>query len=466
MVAPAPTVPELHQYHLRRPHGAHLRRRTTRTLDVARRRLGPLAAKRALRLPVEPAEVARPLRKAFADLGATYVKLGQLAASAPSVFGPEVSAEFRSLLDQGRPVGFDKVRHEIERATHRPLEDSFPVFDPDPIGRASMAVVHRATRADGREVAVKILRPGIERKIATDLSLMGWLVPRVASRVAGAQADMVGPMLDGLRDQLGYELDLRNEATLMNHFNGLLVEVDLPHVAIPEVHDDLTSRRVLVMEFLDGAAIDDLTAIEGFGHDPTPLVAEIVKAFFLTAVRYGIFHGDVHAGNLLLLRDGRIGVLDWGIVGLLSEDNLSHLRAIIRAALGDESAWDEVASRIVDQIGPLIEHRLGVTADQVPVIIRSVLEPLFTRPFGEVKLSTLLLGPTELAGGGAATVAGAGGSSDEVPGMEPAGFDRNMMLLVKQLLYFERYGQMYLPHLSLFDDRDFFGSLVDEATLH
>ena len=458
--ARVPAPPELHPYHLRAPRGAHLRRRTTRTLDVARRRLGPLAAKKAIGRPVAPTEVARPLRKAFADLGATYVKLGQLVASAPSVFGPEVSAEFRSLLDAGRPVGLHHIHAELEKATGRPLEDSFASFDPDPIGRASMAVVHKAVRHDGREVAVKILRPGIERKIAADLQLMRWLVPRVASRVAGAQAEMVGPMLDGLRTQLCYELDLRNEARLMTHFRGLLDEVDLPQVVIPEVHDDQTSRRVLVMELLDGVAIDDLAAIEGFGVDPVPLVTETVKAFFLTAVRYGIFHGDVHAGNLLLLRDGRIGVLDWGIVGRLSDDDLAHLRAIIRAALGDEDAWDEVTDRITAQIGPLITHRLGVPPDQLAPLIRSVLEPLFTKPFGEVRLSTLLLGPEELAGGGA-SLAGAGGDVD-VPGLDPTAFDRDMLLLAKQLLYFERYGQLYLADLSLFSDREFFTALVAE----
>ncbi len=462
MDEPVPGAPELHPFHLRPPRGAHLQHRTRQTLDVARRRLGPLAARRALGRPVPATEVARPLRKAFSDLGATYVKLGQLVASAPSVFGPEVSDEFRSLLDQGRAVGFHRVQHEVERATRRPLSETFASFDPDPIGRASMAVVHRAELHDGREVAVKVLRPGIERTIAADLSLMGWLVPRVASRVAGAQADMVRPMLDGLRTQLCHELDLRNEARLMIHFNHLLTEVDLPDVVIPAVHEDLTSRRVLVMDFLDGVAIDDLSAIESFGIDPVPLVTEIVKAFFLTAMRFGIFHGDVHAGNLLLLRDGRIGVLDWGIVGHLSDENLRHLRSIIRAALGDEEAWADVTDRITDQIGPLIKHRLGVDDDQLAPLIRSVLEPLFTKPFGEVQLSTLLLGPDELGGG--AALGGAGAPPPDLPGMDPAAFDRDMLLLTKQLLYFERYGQMYLSDLALFSDREFFGALVADGT--
>ncbi|MEZ5206183.1 MAG: AarF/UbiB family protein [Acidimicrobiales bacterium] len=143
---------------------------------MARRRLGPLATRKALGKPIDPARAPR-IVAACADLGATYVKFGQLVASAPSVFGEEVSVAFRSLLDQGRPVGFHKVQHEVERATHEPLRTTFAEFDPEPVGRASMAVVHRAQLADGTDVAVKILRPGIERKVAADFQLMGWLIP-------------------------------------------------------------------------------------------------------------------------------------------------------------------------------------------------------------------------------------------------------------------------------------------------
>ncbi|GIU85010.1 MAG: hypothetical protein KatS3mg008_1785 [Acidimicrobiales bacterium] len=409
---------------------------------------------------IDPTGVARALRRTFADLGATYVKFGQLVASAPSVFGPDISAEFRSLLDEGHPVEFKRVLAEIEKGTGRPARETFSDIDPEPIGRASVAVVHRARLRGGDEVAVKILRPGIERKIAADLAIMGWLVPRIASRVAGAQARLVRPLIDGLRTQLCEELDLRNEGAIMTHFNHLLERVDLPSIAIPHVYGELSSRRVLVMEFLRGVPVDDLRSIEEHGIDPEPLVTDVVKGFFLTAVRYGIFHGDVHAGNLLLCEDGRIGVLDWGIVGRLAPEDVEHLRAIIRAALGDESAWEQVCDRIAGQIGPLIVHRLGISEEEVPTVIRSVLEPVLTRPFGEVNLSTLLLGPEELAGAGA-SLTGAGGRADDLPGFDGT-FDRNMMLLAKQLLYFERYGQMYLQKLSLLSDREFFEALISE----
>lgn len=409
---------------------------------------------RLRRRAIDPVDIARPMRKTFADLGACYVKFGQLVASAPSVFGPEVSEEFRSLLDQGRPVSFAHVRAEVERATGSRLEDDFADFDPEPIGRASVAVVHRARLHDGHEVAVKVLRPGIEGKVAADLALMAWLVPRLAARVADAHPDGVGPMISGLRGQLCEELDLRNEGRLMEHFHRVLREIELPLVAIPRTYPELSGRRVLVMDFLDGVPIDDLESIEALGVDPEPLVGEIVKAFFLTAVRYGVFHADVHAGNLLLLRDGRIGILDWGIVGRLDAQNVEHLRNVIRAGLGDEEAWTEVVGRIIDEIGPILTYRLGIEADELPGLIRGMLEPALTRPFGEVSLSTLLTGPAELAGDHVPV--------GDAPDVDPDAFDRDMFLLTKQLLFFERYGQLYLSHLSLLSDRDFFGALVSD----
>jgi hypothetical protein len=148
-------------------------------------------------------------------------------------------------------------------------------------------------------------------------------------------------------------------------------------------------------------------------------------------------------------------VLDWGILGRLEPDTHDHLRSIIAAALGDESAWDRVTARIVEQAGPIIEARLGLSPREIPVFVRSVVEPLLTQPFGDVQLSTLFLGPD-----GARTGPGfrrPGRSAGDAPAVE---FDRGMFLLAKQLLYFERYGKLYLSEVSLVSDREFFAQLI------
>src|SRR5205823_2675846 len=177
-------------------------------------------------------------------------------------------------------------------------------FDEIPIGRASIAVVHRATLRDGRTAAVKVLRPGIEDVVATDLRLMEPLLDFLSRQVGVAEAGQLVRMMDGFRQQVAEELDLRN----------------------------------------------------------------------------GVFHGDVHAGNLMLLRDGRIAALDWGIVGQLDPDTHRFFRRIIEAALGDESAWDEVAARLLRVYGPAL-GALGLDEAEMARFVRGVMEPMLTRPF-------------------------------------------------------------------------------------
>ena len=128
----------------------------------------------------------------------------------------------------------------------------------------------------------------------------------------------------------------------MVHFRRLQSEFDLKLMAVPEPYPELSGRNVLTMEYFDGVPIDDLAKVAELGLDPTPLVQEVMRAFFLTTVRWGAFHGDVHAGNMMLLRDGRIGVIDWGIVGRL--DPLTHrfFLSLLSAAMGNEEAWADV----------------------------------------------------------------------------------------------------------------------------
>ena len=151
---PAPDELAIQPVELRKPRPRALEQRLRATVHAFGPRLAPLLLRRGIGREVPDAQFARQVRRAFQRLGATYVKLGQVVASAPGVFGPEVSDEFRSLLDAGRPVRFDRVQHVIEADLGRSLGDAFSSFDPEPIGRASIAVVHRATTRDGRDVAV------------------------------------------------------------------------------------------------------------------------------------------------------------------------------------------------------------------------------------------------------------------------------------------------------------------------
>jgi predicted unusual protein kinase regulating ubiquinone biosynthesis (AarF/ABC1/UbiB family) len=422
--------------------------------------------------------LARPLRRTFEDLGGTYMKFGQLVASSPGVFGEEFSDEFRTCLDTGSAVPFEIVREVVESDLGMPLHEAFTHFDPSPIGRASIAVVHRATLHDGTDVAVKVLRPGIESMVSVDLDLLQPLLDMVAKQTGDQAAGTLMQLFSGFRVQIGEELDLRNEARALAAFSELLDEFDLPLVVVPKPFPLFSGPNVLTMEFLDGVPIDDLAGAAKFGVDPAPLVEQVVRAFFLTTVRWGAFHGDVHAGNMLLLRDGRIGIIDWGIVGRLDPETHYFFVRLLEAVLGNEEAWGDIAAHLTRTYGPAMQQGLGLSDDDLAGFVRGLIEPILMRPFGEVSLGALIQAPQvqaakaqgiEAQHRSARAVAGRLRAqrklrrlADESGGTDSE-FDRGTFLLGKQLMYFERYGKMFLADVPLFHDRAFFESVVASA---
>jgi predicted unusual protein kinase regulating ubiquinone biosynthesis (AarF/ABC1/UbiB family) len=457
------------------PTWGQLARRTAATATALARHLGPVAV-RARNGPARRAALPSALRGAFEELGATFVKLGQLVASSPGVFGEEVAEEFRTCLDTGPAVPLDQVRDTVEADLGLRLSDAFAEVDPWPVGQASIAVVHRARLADGRPVALKVLRPGIDATVATDLALIRPLLELAVHQTGDQTLTQLAQQLDGFRQQLGEELDLRNEGRAMAHYRALLGRIDLPLVTVPAPFPELSGPRVLTMEYLDGVPVDDLAQVADLGYDPRPLVEQVLRAWFVTAIRWGMFHGDVHAGNLRLLRDGRIAVLDWGIVGRLDPETHGYFRRILEAALGDESAWDDVARHVAAQYGSAVDQ-VGLDHEGLRALVRATVEPLLTRPFGEVSLSTLLRAPQDQIDrslGGAARSRSLRArlrrvraqrrvrALTEAEGLHGSDWDRGTFLLAKQLLYFERYGRLFLPDVPLLGDRSFLRAVLAE----
>lgn len=444
--------------------------RTAVTVATFARHLGPVLAQRARGRTVESGEVGRRLRAAFDDLGSTYLKFGQLIGSSPGAFGAAVAEEFRGTLDTGPHVPFDVVRSAIEATTGQPLDATFASFDVEALASASIAVVHRGVLHDGREVAVKVLRPGIAEQVAIDLDVMEPLFKLLALR----GVPIAGPLyrfLRGFRTQVAEELDLRNEARTMVHFADLLADGGLDRIVIPTPVAELSGPGVLVMSFLDGVAIDDLAAIEELGHDPAPLVQDLLRSWFLTGIRFGMFHGDIHAGNLMLLRDGRIGMIDWGIVGRLDEPTHRLFCRFVQALLGDATAWAEIMA-FLSEMAPFAAGNDG-EAREIPDEAKAEIEGLLTRPFGEVDLTGAFSGPGNgpIGGGRRAPRTRAEKRARRArlkemrqrvigSGFADTGFAQANFMLFKQLLYFERYGKLYLADAALLGDRDYVEHLL------
>jgi len=417
---------------------------------------------------------AAAFKDAFDRLGGTFLKLGQIVASAPGMFGDEVAATFRSTLDTGPEVPFERVRTIIENDLGRPLEDCFRWVDPEPIGRASLAVVHRAETIDGRDVAVKVLRPDVEETIGTDLAIMVPLFAGLANSVGLEIAAGIDAALDGLREQLEEELDLRNELRTIEHHRAVLDPDDTPLVVIPEPVESLSGRRVLTMEFLDGVAIDDADAVAELGLDPAPLMRQVLRHWFASVLRDGTFHADLHAGNLLALRDGRVGIIDWGIVGRMDAETHTFFRQAVTAMLGDTEVWDDMVVWLERTYGPVLGEAMGASGDDLRHLLRAVFEPLFTQPFSTFTMAQLAQqmpqAPRMAEGGSRRSIRQLREQWDRTrrvrrmgneSGIQEMPFNRGIMMLVKQLLYFDRYGHLFLGDSALLDDEQWFRGVLD-----
>ncbi len=459
------------------PDGPRFLLRPATRADLARRTVGVLGILPAAAVPLlkggDPRKLSRrdagrALRLVAQRLGGSWVKVAQLLASAPGLVGEELSDELRPLLDTSPPVAPDRVEAAVSRAWGLPMGDRLAELDPVPVGTGSLAVVHRGVTWDGRVVAVKVLRPGIERDSAADLVLIETVLDRLA---AWRRMDRSAfrALVAGLRAQLSEELDLRREATHMDRFRQLFDQAGLERLVIPEVYGEMSGRRILTMEFIEGVAIDDLSAIERMGGDPGPLVAEALQAWWATVGVAGMFHGDVHAGNLIYTKDGRLGIIDWGIVGRLSDRNRGFMLAMLSGAAGDEDAWGRAADLLMEGIPARVRRRDDFDPERARVMITQGLSYALTRPYGEVSLGALLSGDAfdDLPGQARPGPSDRGRGSrrrtepvDSADSAEAEGPDRDILLLGKQLLYFERYGKQYLSDRSVLSDAAFVLDLV------
>ncbi|MGZ2411577.1 ubiquinone biosynthesis protein [Sphingomonas sp. F9_3S_D5_B_2] len=250
---------------------------------------------------------------ALVAIGPAAVKLGQVLSTRPDLVGERAAANLSQLQDDLPPAPFAAIRHTIETSFGAPLESLFARFDEEPVGAASIAQVHHAVTTDGREVAVKVLRPGIEDEFARALETYEWAAAHVERY--GGEAQRLRPRLvvAHFRQWTARELDLQREAASASELRENMVAE--PGYYIPEIDWRRTARRVLTLEWLNGVKLNDREALIEAGQDCKTLAAILVRAFLRQAVIDGFFHADLHHGNLFALPDGRIAAIDFGIMG-------------------------------------------------------------------------------------------------------------------------------------------------------
>ncbi|MDX1417189.1 MAG: AarF/UbiB family protein, partial [Candidatus Promineifilaceae bacterium] len=342
---------------------------TTYGLDFLLGR-GPIRRTRAAFLeklygvPKPEREISIPIRARYMlqELGPIYVKIGQLISSQSQALPEEWVEEFSKLQSNVPPFPYEQVREIVISELKGPPEEIYATFDPLPLAAASTAQVHRATRRDGVPVVVKVQRPGIKQQIKSDVGIMEWLANLAARRLQWARDMNLVGLIDEFGSQVLLEVDYRIEAYNAIRLNQNLAEIN--GVRMPFIDEELSTERLVTMEYIDGFKITDLRAIEAAGFDLVTLAENAMKVTVKMILIDGFFHGDMHPGNVLVQRDtGEIILLDTGMVGELDTRQRMNIISMLYA-FNEKDV-----------------HGLALTTRSFAVPFRQVDEKLFRKDF-------------------------------------------------------------------------------------
>lgn len=286
----------------------------------------------------------RRLRLVLEELGPSFVKLGQLMSTRADIFPPEYIEEFKKLQDSVPPVPFQEVKAVIERETDRPLSEIFEEFQEQSLAAASVGQVHLAKLRSGEKAAVKIIRPGIDRQIKEDLRLMYFLAEKVEKSFEMGRVIGAVNLVKEFERNITRELDMLIEAGSIDKFAKNFENVD--EIYIPKVYWDCTTRSVLVMEHIEGIKMDQVDEMRARGIDPKEIAMIGLRSFSRQLMEFGFFHADPHPGNTLVMSDGRVSLVDFGITGYLDEE---MMREVANLFLGyAEHDYDMVMDALMD----------------------------------------------------------------------------------------------------------------------
>ena len=321
---------------------------------------------------------------AFRDIGPAAIKLGQTLATRPDLVGEDAVRNLLTLQDDLPPVSFDKIRASIEASFEQPLENLYSEFDPVPVGAASIAQVHRAVTTDGRQVAVKVLRPGVREQFARDIETYEWAAAHVEAM--GGEAMRLRPRLviANFKRWTNRELDLRREAASASELAEHMVGTE--GYEVPGIDWDRTNGRVMTVDWIDGIKISNTEAIRAAGHDTAELANRLVLAFLKQAIASGFFHADMHQGNLFVKADGTIAAIDFGIMGRIDRRARMWLAEILYGlTTGNYRRVAEI--HFEAQYVPSYHN-----VDEFATALRAVGEPMRGKPVSELSVGQMLDG--------------------------------------------------------------------------
>ncbi len=336
--------------------------------------------------------IAERLRMAFSELGPSFIKLAQILSSRPDLITPAYAEEFKKLQDKVPPFPPAQARQIVEAEFNISIEDTFKEFENLPLAAASIAQVHSALLKTGEKVIVKVQRPDIGDIIETDIAILGAISRLMLKYLPESRLFDPEGIVDEFARSVKKELDFIAEAKHAQRFKRNFAGNE--NICIPDIYSELLSGKVIVMERLEGVRIDDIKGIDALGFDKAQIARTGVDAYFKMIFEDGFFHADPHPGNLFVLSDGRIGLMDFGIVGLLTPDMKESIASAFLAVLHKDF------DRLVDQYIELGLVSDGIDLDVFKREFRTdlmyLLEPLYDMTIAELNFPEYLEALTQL----------------------------------------------------------------------
>jgi ubiquinone biosynthesis protein len=338
---------------------------------------------------LEKYTIAQRIRMSFEELGPTFVKLGQLLATRPDLVPPSWTQEFSKLHASVQTLPFSTIEQVLIEEFGDTLYKHFHSFDPEPLGSASIAQVHKAKLFDGTEVVIKVQRPGIVGLINDDLSVLYFMAELLEKYIEEIRPFNPLGIIDEYFKTLELETNFLIEANNIRRFDDNFKKD--PFIVIPKVHLELSTERVLVMEALDGIPLSSEHSLLQKGINPEQIVTTGLKCYLQMVFHHGIFHGDLHAGNFFILPDNKVGLIDFGVVGRLNRKSQSAIANMLIALANED--YDRLAHEYCD-LAPFDEH---TDVDQFARELRDVVAPYYGLTMKNVNLGKVLMNSAAVA---------------------------------------------------------------------
>ena len=395
-----------------------------------------IAAKAGIKYATEKPSNAKLMRETFESLGSTYIKLGQFIASTPSLFPREYVEEFQGCLDQTPSLPFSYVQGVLASEFEgRNLAEIFASIDETPLASASIAQVHAAKLVSGEDVVIKVQKPGVETILYTDLNVLHWATKLLEKAVPKVKFASLADIVDEIKTRMVREVDFIEEAQNLEDFRNYLNVSQNQAATAPKVYPQYSTRRVLTMQRLYGVPLTDFDVVKKVAKDPSQVLITAMNTWFGSLMMCESFHADLHAGNLMLLEDGRIGFIDFGIVGQLNPTVWTACMAFMDAL--QKTDYMAMADNML---------KMGMTHQQVDIkVLADDLERLFS--------GVLLADPQQILSSNPADLNDIMLDVVSVGERHGIKFPRDFALLFKQMLYFDRFMRVLAPYTDIYADQ-------------